>query len=178
MNLRTQLRVPWHRPFLGGQKGLVEENDLRIPNMRGIMMARKKELMVIEANKYSSLDKNFLIKFHDMDLMFYFANAFNQDLSSWCVTNISDEPSGFSTNSPLIESNKPIWGTCSSFGLDNQNQLDILIYPNPTSNYIYINNNIELEALIQSRPMTWGCNYVVSLRDITFSLPDIIVKSL
>ena len=34
---------------IGGQKGLVEESDLRIPNMRGIMMARKKPLNVIEA---------------------------------------------------------------------------------------------------------------------------------
>ncbi|WP_452231582.1 electron transfer flavoprotein subunit beta/FixA family protein [Lacinutrix sp. MEBiC02595] len=33
---------------IGGQKGLVEESDLRIPNMRGIMMARKKPLQVIE----------------------------------------------------------------------------------------------------------------------------------
>ncbi len=33
---------------IGGQKGLVEESDLRIPNMRGIMMARKKPLSVIE----------------------------------------------------------------------------------------------------------------------------------
>ncbi len=33
---------------IGGQKGLVEESDLRIPNMRGIMMARKKALTVIE----------------------------------------------------------------------------------------------------------------------------------
>ncbi|MEW7290823.1 electron transfer flavoprotein subunit beta/FixA family protein [Aquimarina sp. 2304DJ70-9] len=33
---------------VGGQKGLVEESDLRIPNMRGIMMARKKPLSVIE----------------------------------------------------------------------------------------------------------------------------------
>lgn len=32
---------------IGGQKGLVEESDLRIPNMRGIMMARKKPLNVI-----------------------------------------------------------------------------------------------------------------------------------
>ena len=29
---------------IGGQKGIVEEKDLRIPNMRGIMMARKKPL--------------------------------------------------------------------------------------------------------------------------------------
>jgi electron transfer flavoprotein beta subunit len=34
---------------IGGQKGLVEEKDLRIPNMRGIMMARKKPLQVLEA---------------------------------------------------------------------------------------------------------------------------------
>jgi len=30
-----------------GQKGIVEEKDLRIPNMRGIMMARKKPLKVV-----------------------------------------------------------------------------------------------------------------------------------
>jgi len=34
--------------IIGGQKGLVEESDLRIPNMRGIMMARKKALNVVE----------------------------------------------------------------------------------------------------------------------------------
>ncbi len=33
---------------IGGQKGLVEESDLRIPNMRGIMMARQKALNVVE----------------------------------------------------------------------------------------------------------------------------------
>ncbi|WP_228852538.1 electron transfer flavoprotein subunit beta/FixA family protein [Aegicerativicinus sediminis] len=33
---------------IGGQKGLVEEKDLKIPNMRGIMMARQKPLNVVE----------------------------------------------------------------------------------------------------------------------------------
>lgn len=33
---------------VAGQKGIVEEKDLRIPNMRGIMMARKKPLNVVE----------------------------------------------------------------------------------------------------------------------------------
>ena len=33
---------------IGGQKGIVEEKDLRIPNMRGIMMARKKPLEVVQ----------------------------------------------------------------------------------------------------------------------------------
>ena len=34
---------------IGSQKGLVEESDLKIPNMRGIMMARKKPLTVVES---------------------------------------------------------------------------------------------------------------------------------
>jgi len=39
--LNTQLPL-----VIGGQKGLVEESDLRIPNMRGIMQARSKPLHV------------------------------------------------------------------------------------------------------------------------------------
>jgi len=35
---------------IAGQKGLVEEKDLRIPNMRGIMMARKKPLTIVESS--------------------------------------------------------------------------------------------------------------------------------
>lgn len=42
---------------IGGQKGLVEESELRIPNMRGIMQARTKPLQVIE----SSTDDNLTI---------------------------------------------------------------------------------------------------------------------
>ncbi|MBZ9628015.1 electron transfer flavoprotein subunit beta/FixA family protein [Psychroflexus sp. CAK57W] len=40
---------------IGGQKGLVEESDLKIPNMRGIMMARKKPLNVVEPISADSL---------------------------------------------------------------------------------------------------------------------------
>ena len=35
--------------LIGGQKGLVQESNLRIPNMRGIMMARQKTLTVVAA---------------------------------------------------------------------------------------------------------------------------------
>lgn len=35
--------------IIGGQKGLVDEKDLRIPNMRGIMTARTKPLTTVEA---------------------------------------------------------------------------------------------------------------------------------
>lgn len=41
--IETQLPL-----IIGGQKGLVEEKDLRIPNMRGIMTARTKVLTVLE----------------------------------------------------------------------------------------------------------------------------------
>lgn len=34
--------------IIAGQKGLVQESDLKIPNMRGIMMARQKKLNVLQ----------------------------------------------------------------------------------------------------------------------------------
>jgi hypothetical protein len=76
-----------------------------------------------------------------MDYMFLEASAFNQDISSWCVTNITSEPTDFSIDSPLIESNKPIWGTCPTARVDDQNQLDISIYPNPSSDMVYTDGN-------------------------------------
>lgn len=45
---------------IGAQKGLVEEKDLKIPNMRGIMQARQKPLNVIEptgAEPQTAIDK-------------------------------------------------------------------------------------------------------------------------
>ena len=84
----------------------------------------------------------------DMGAMFGGAISFNQDISGWCVTNITSEPGNFSAGTPLIEAYKPIWGTCPSFGLDNQNQLDISIYPNPFSQYINVTIDTELEAVI------------------------------
>lgn len=43
--------------IIGGQKGLVEEKDLRIPNMRGIMTARTKILTILEPIATSSETK-------------------------------------------------------------------------------------------------------------------------
>ena len=39
---------------VGTQKGLVEESDLIIPNMRGIMLARQKPLNVLDAESFES----------------------------------------------------------------------------------------------------------------------------
>jgi len=44
--------------------------------------------------------------------MFGSAETFNQDLSVWCVTNITSEPGGFSYQSALSNENIPNWGTC------------------------------------------------------------------
>ena len=38
--------------IIAGQKGLVEEKDLKIPNMRGIMQARTKPLNVLESENF------------------------------------------------------------------------------------------------------------------------------
>ncbi len=46
-----------------------------------------------------------------MNNMFY-SSSFNQDISNWCVIQITSEPTNFSTESPLIEEFKPIWGAC------------------------------------------------------------------
>ena len=45
-----------------------------------------------------------------MNNMFNNATVFNQDLTGWDVAHIETEPTNFSTNSALIEENKPLWG--------------------------------------------------------------------
>jgi len=53
-------------------------------------------------------------KVTNMSRMFNRADDFNQDISSWCVSLIASEPADFSTDCPLTELNKPVWGTCPS----------------------------------------------------------------
>ena len=60
----------------------------------------------------------------NMGAMFAFT-PFNQDISDWCVVKLSDEPNAFSTDSPLSDENKPIWGSCSAYTPDKIS----LVYP-------------------------------------------------
>ncbi len=54
-----------------------------------------------------------------MNGMFRNASSFNQNISGWCVTDITSEPEFFSINSSLDNSNKPVWGACpSSFSIN------------------------------------------------------------
>jgi surface protein len=48
----------------------------------------------------------------DMSGMFDVASSFNQDLTNWCVSKIDKEPFEFSTESGLSPENHPVWGTC------------------------------------------------------------------
>ena len=48
---------------IGGQKGLVEESELRIPNMRGIMQSRTKPLHVLDPS--SSIVKTLSVSFEN-----------------------------------------------------------------------------------------------------------------
>ena len=77
----------------------------------------------------------------DMERMFYRASSFNQNIGAWCVTNFVSEPPTFSLDSPLSESNKPIWGTCPTASIEDQYLTNISIYPNPTNNTLFISGN-------------------------------------
>ena len=44
-----------------------------------------------------------------MDYMFNGAASFNQNISGWCVPNISSDPTSFSSGSSLSNENKPVW---------------------------------------------------------------------
>jgi hypothetical protein len=46
--------------------------------------------------------------------MFLGATYYNQNLSSWCVTNISTKPSLFDQGATgwVLPNSRPVWGTC------------------------------------------------------------------
>ena len=44
--------------------------------------------------------------------MFWGAASFNQDLSDWCVNDISTEPANFSAGASAWTLPKPVWGIC------------------------------------------------------------------
>lgn len=62
---------------------------------------------------YSSMPSWDVSKVTNMEGMFSHAYKFKLDLSNWCVSNITTEPTDFALNAPLLtENKKPIWGTC------------------------------------------------------------------
>jgi len=55
-----------------------------------------------------------------MLVMFRDASTFNQNLTGWCVTNITSDLNNqsFAPSSALTEDNKPIWGTCPDYNIN------------------------------------------------------------
>jgi surface protein len=47
-----------------------------------------------------------------MYYMFHNATAFNQNLSGWCVSNIGSAPTNFDTGATAWVLARPVWGTC------------------------------------------------------------------
>ena len=47
-----------------------------------------------------------------MSYMFYAADAFNQNLSGWCVSLITSTPTDFDTSATSWVLDRPVWGTC------------------------------------------------------------------
>ena len=97
------------------------------------------------------------------------ATSFNQDLRAWCASNISSEPSDFSTSSALIDSNKPVWGTCApSVTLTDTDANNIVTgfiqaWYYPTANYdlllvAYDALNLQNGVLFRNHAFYSGCS--------------------
>lgn len=87
----------------------MSEINIKIPKARGEFQIRKwKDGELI----YDSGTMNNIVVNNFYKMWFDHCTNFNQELSSWCVTNITSEPSEFSVNSLLTAENKPVWGTC------------------------------------------------------------------
>ena len=48
----------------------------------------------------------------EMSGMFEGANSFNQDLSMWCVSKFPTKPAEFDTGATNWTLPRPVWGTC------------------------------------------------------------------
>lgn len=74
---------------IAGQKGLVEEKDLKIPSMRGIMSARTKSLEVIESN--TTLEKSIKVIHYDKPIQRSECKMINEDNVEELVDLLNNE---------------------------------------------------------------------------------------
>ena len=72
-----------------------------------------------------------------IDEMFSGASSFDRDLSSWCVSNFSSEPTSFSINSALTNSNKPLWGKKFTVALTSGAQSQTVTASNAMTPIVY-----------------------------------------
>jgi hypothetical protein len=69
---------------------------------------------LVDAGKYAPLATTCTSDVTNMRYMFHFATAFNQNLSGWCVSNITSAPVVFDDLASSWVLSRPVWGTCPS----------------------------------------------------------------
>lgn len=108
--------------------------------------------MFFNANQFNQPINNWDVsQVTNMFSMFRSATSFNQDLSGWCVGQIPTEPGDFDTNTNnwTLPNSRPVWGSCPTLSTEMPNELGFVLYPNPASSQVYLNNpsNLKLSSL-------------------------------
>ena len=104
---------------------------------------------------------------------------FNQDISSWCVEQISTEPFEFSLSSPLQNDFKPNWGATCNLSDTGFNFTTLSVYPNPVrSGMLYISGldygdstNVEIVSILGKTVMSK--TYKDSTKDLSINVQDL-----
>ena len=69
--------------------------------------------------------------------MFNRQQSFNQDLTGWCVSSITSEPTDFATNSALQTANKPFWGKEFTVALTTGSNSQTVTATNAITDIVY-----------------------------------------
>lgn len=88
----------------------------------------------------------------DVDMMFYNAKAFSQDLSQQCVSNLNDYPQKFCDGSGLVAAQIPVWGTCP---LNNPVNWNVVLTKGNTVTYV---DNVTAGWITNDQYLAGGTN--------------------
>jgi len=95
-----------------------------------------------------------------MEVMFSSAAAFNQDLSSWCVTQDTAAPAGFDDFATSWTLPRPVWGTCSP-----ASTVQTTVTADPTA---LISNGMATSTITVQIKDASGANLTASVGELMF----------